>query len=183
MILLIKNMVCRHCAQTVERTLRSLGLDVRSVELGAAEISDDPDEKTLRLIASALEDEGFELIQSREAATVEAIKHRLIELSRTDGEQRRNISEVLEGISGMGYTALSRLFSQIEGRSIENYFMSLRIERVKELIKYRKLTLSEIAWLTGYSSVAHLSAQFKRQTGLTPTQFRDLGTRKPLPEV
>ena len=183
MIILIKNMVCRHCVDTVRRIFDSLGIRLRNAGLGSVETENDLDSETIEKVVCALESEGFELIRSREAEPVETMTHRLIELSRTDGEQRRNLPEVLEGISGMGYAALSRLFSEIEGRSVENYFMSLRIERVKELIKYRRLTLSEIAYLTGYSSVAHLSAQFKRQTGLTPTQFRDLGTRTPLPEV
>lgn len=183
MTILIKNMVCRHCVETVRKVFGSLGIELRGADLGSVDtVADLTPEQTEKLTA-ALEAEGFELIRSREAETVETMKHRLIELSRTDGEQRRNLPEVLDGISGMGYAALSRLFSEVEGRSVENYFVSLRIERVKELIKYRRLTLSEIAWLTGYSSVAHLSAQFKRQTGLTPTQFRDLGTRTPLPEV
>ena len=129
-------------------------------------------------MADALREEGFELIQSREAQVVEDIKHLLIEESRRDAsESRQPMAEMLTDRLAMSYSSL------VEGRSIENYFISLRIERVKELIKYGRESLSEIAYLTGYSSPAHLSRQFKQITGLTPSQFRDLGSRTPLPEL
>ncbi len=177
-------MVCRHCVDKARDLLSSgLGLTVVAVELGAATIEENLDEVQLSKVAALLAEEGFELIQSREAEMVESIKHSLIEFSRRDGEQHENLSDMLAAEFRLSYTSLSRIFSEIEGRSIENYYLNLRIERVKELIKYQQLSLSEIADQMGYSSVAHLSRQFKQFTGLTPTQFRQMGIRKPLPEI
>ena len=152
--LTIKNMVCRHCMATVSHLLAGhLGLPVTSVELGYATVGGD-------LSALAIQ-----------------------ESRRDASESRQPMAEMLTDRLAMSYSSLSRIFSQVEGRSIENYFISLRIERVKELIKYGRESLSEIAYLTGYSSPAHLSRQFKQITGLTPSQFRDLGSRTPLPEL
>lgn len=183
--LTIKNMVCRHCMATVSHLLTShLGLPVKSVELGYATVGRDLTADELRRVAEALREEGFELIQSREAQVVEDIKHLLIEESRRDASgSRQPIADMLADRLAMSYSSLSRIFSEVEGRSIENYFINLRVERVKELIKYGRESLSEIAYLTGYSSPAHLSRQFKQITGLTPSQFRDLGSRTPLPEL
>ncbi len=117
---------------------------------------------------------------------VDRVKRVLIEMSRRDDGVRGNLPEMLmEEMRAWSvtYGSLSRLFSSMEGRTIENYFMSLRVERVKELIKYGQQTLSEIAYDTGYSSVAHLSRQFKQHTGMTPTEFRSMGVRKPLQDV
>ncbi len=185
MRLTIKNMVCRHCAQTVRHILADvLGLKVIAVELGMAEVDAEPSETLLTGIGKALADEGFELIQSREAEIVEDVKHTLIELVRSDaGDRPGNLPEMLAHRYNLSYASISRLFSSVEGRTVESYYMALRIERVKELIKYRRLSLSEIAYVTGFSSVAHLSRQFKQLTGMTLTQFRDMGHRTALPEI
>ena len=179
-------MVCRHCVESVKRLLNDeLHLHVAQVELGSAVIEDELTEKQLCEVEQALKNEGFELIQSREAGIVDAIKRTLIEISRKDvNGHRENLNTLLSGKFGLSYTSLSRLFSSIEGRSIENYYMNIRVERVKELIKYEQMSMSEIAHLMGYSSVAHLSRQFKQVTGLTPTEFKTVGVgRIPLPEV
>ena len=177
-------MVCRHCTDCVRHLLvDELHLPVTSIELGAAVIDGELTTAQLQAVSDALVADGFELIQSREAEMVDAIKRVLIDYSRQEDIDREPISELLEGRFSLSYASLSRIFSEIEGRSIENYYMLLRVERVKELIKYRQLSFSEIADRLGYSSVAHLSRQFKQYTGLTPTQFRELGQRRPLPEV
>ncbi len=184
MKLLIKNMVCRHCVDKVSNVLDELGFRDARVDLGVAEFNaKEIDDKDLMRIGDALESEGFELIHSREAAIVEGIKHTLIEESRKEGGERISIADALTAAIPMSYQQLSRIFTEVEGRSIENYFLNLRIERVKELIRYANLSLSEIAFRTGFSSVAHLSRQFKQLTGLTPSQFREIGKRKPLQEV
>ncbi|MDO4320121.1 MAG: helix-turn-helix domain-containing protein [Bacteroidales bacterium] len=184
MRLLIKNMVCRHCVESVRRVFDSvLGLPVESVELGAVTTCYELSEADLDRVASALEAEGFELIVNREAELIESVKRRLIEESRREGGPSAGISEMLSSGFNISYPTISRIFSSVEGRSIENYLMSLRIERVKELIKYERSTLAEIADMTGFSSTAHLSNKFKAVTGLTPTEFRRLGMRKPLPDV
>ncbi len=183
MKLIIKNMVCRHCVGKARSLLEDLGLTVVSIELGAAVVSEDLDAQMLSKVVSALHAEGFELIQSRDAEIVENIKHSLIELSRRGGGERENLQSFFASQGNLSYASLSRIFSEIEGRSIENYYVNLRIERVKELIKYQQLSLSEIADEMGYSSVAHLSRQFKQLTGLTPTQFRMMGRREELPNI
>lgn len=184
MKLTIKNMVCRHCVATVRRVLSDeLHLPVQNVELGSAELADTLTDAQLAEVATALGREGFELIQSREAAMVDDVKRLLIEATRREWAERINISDELSQRFNISYASLSRMFSEIEGRSIENYYIGLKVERVKELIRYRQLSLSEIADCLGYSSVAHLSRQFKQVTGLTPTQFREMGQRKPLSEV
>lgn len=178
-------MVCRHCAQTVRHVLADrLGLDVRAVELGMAEVDAMPTPELMCRIEQALQAEGFDLIQSREAEIVEAVKHILIDLVRSDaGERPGNLPELIALKCNLSYPSVSRLFSSVEGRTVESYYMALRIERVKELIKYRRMSLSEIAHVTGFSSVAHLSRQFKQLTGMTPSEFREIGTRTSLPEV
>lgn len=184
MKLTIKNMVCRHCVESVNHLLSdTLKLPVQHVELGSALIDDDLSEAQMKVISEALLKEGFELIQSREAEIVDTVKRLLIDYSRSDYSDRVSLPDILSTKFNLSYPSLSRIFSEVEGRSIENYCMNLRIERVKELIKYRQLSLSEIADMMGYSSVAHLSRQFKQFTGLTPSQFREIGSRKPLPEV
>lgn len=184
MKLTIKNMVCRHCIETVRRILSDkLNIPIISIELGSAVLGVELDDKSREEVATALESEGFELIQSREAEIVDTIKRILIELSRREGEERENLPELMTARFHLSYPSLSRMFSEVEGRSIENYFVNLRVERVKELIKYQQLSLSEIAYVVGYSSVSHLSRQFKQVTGLTPSQFREMGRRKPLPDV
>lgn len=184
MRLLIKNMVCRHCVDKVSHVLESLGYSDADVELGAAEIkAGELTDEELNSIGDALRSEGFDIIRSREAEIVETIKHTLIEESRNEGGSKVSIADALTRTIPMSYQQISRIFTEVEGRTIENYFLNLRIERVKELIRYARLSLSEIAFQTGFSSVAHLSRQFKQLTGLTPTQFREMGRRKPLQEV
>lgn len=183
MKLSIKNMVCRHCAETVMRVLSGLGYGDAEVTLGQAVIPGELSEAELAAVAEALSREGFEIIKSREAEIVEIIKHTLIGLSRTESDDKPSISDALAARIPLSYQQISRIFTEIEGRTIENYYLNLRIERVKELIRYRRLSFSEIAHETGFSSVAHLSRQFKQLTGLTPSQFREMGERKPLPEV
>lgn len=177
-------MVCRHCVESVKQILSNeMGLSVRHVELGSAEIEQTLSKADLKRLSNALQREGFELIQSREAKIVDEIKCRLIEYSREELSGRMSMVNILSEKFNLSYNTMSRIFSEVEGRSIENYYMNLRIERVKELIKYQQLSLSEIADMMGYSSVAHLSRQFKQFTGLTPSQFREIGIRKSLSEV
>lgn len=177
-------MVCRHCINSVRHIASDhLKLPVEAIELGSAsftrDLTDDETAEFDRMLAA----EGFGLVRSREATIVEAIKHTLIDISRREGGPGGKLSELLPEALHISYASLSRIFSETEGRSIENYLIALRVERVKELIKYHNLSLDEIAWQTGYSSAAHLSRQFKQQTGLTPGEFRRIGSRRPLPEV
>lgn len=186
MKILIKNMVCRHCVDSVKNILSAFpDLDITDVGLGYAELRNKPSESRLEEIATALNEQGFALIQSREANTVEEIKRLLIEhvWHPTNCDHGDNVSEILTSHLPYTYSALSRIFSSVEGRTIENYLMSLRIERVKELIKYGEMTISEIADTLGYSSAAHLTRNFKQVTGMTPTQFREIGLRKSIIDI
>ena len=185
MKLLIKNMVCRHCVEAVRRIVGSVdGLTAEDVGLGYALLAGDPQAELLDRLETLLRDEGFELIQSRESAMVEEVKKQLIDRVWHPGEYGNlNVSKQLSESLGASYSVVSRLFSEVEGRTIENYLKAIRVERVKELIKYERMTFAEIADAAGYSSEAHMSRSFKQVTGMTPGAFRTLGRRTPLPEV
>lgn len=180
----IKNMVCRHCVAKVAEIASSIpAFELRAVRLGAIDVEGSATDKDIGLLDSRLREEGFEVIHSREESIVAEIKTRLQELSRSGEGVRADIAAVLEDALHASFRTLSRTFAAVEGRTIENYFTALRIERIKELLLDGELPLSEIAYVTGFSSVPHLSSRFKQATGMTPTQFRTMGQRIPLPDV
>lgn len=186
MKLVVRNMVCDRCMAAVRRALGEQGLRVLQVDLGEVELERDPDDAQLDAIRNALKAEGFELVDSREATTIARIKAAIVKLvHHGDGSGGRvKLGEHLSDALHKEYSGLSALFSQVEGITIEQFFLLQRLERVKELIKYDELTLSEIADRTGFSSVAHLSAQFKKLTGMTPSAFKAMGMgRTPLDQV
>lgn len=185
MIIRIKNMVCRHCVDKVSRIAENIpDLHATGVELGTIFTYGEPSAEAMAELGRQLDNNGFEIIMSREAEMVEGIKRILIELARSDSpESRQPVSDLLADKLNTSYKTLSRIFTESEGRTIENYFMSLRIERVKELLHYGRMALDEIAFMTGFSSAAHLSRRFKQYTGMTPGQFRESGKRKPITEV
>lgn len=179
MILYIKNMVCPRCIAAVRRTLEQAGPRVVSVTLGEAEIEEELSAERKAEVATALGEQGFELLEDRRSRIIGAVKSSLIELlggAETVPDAR--LSDYLAGKLHLDYKYLSTLFSETQGRTLEKYFIALKIERVKELLVYDELTLSEIAFRLGYSSVAHLSSQFKRTTGLTPSRYKRTGSRK-----
>lgn len=177
-------MVCRHCvAKVAEVTSRIPSLNLLGVELGSVTVEGNPASADIELLDSSLREEGFEVIHSREESIVAEIKSLLQELSRSGEGARTDIAGVLEDKLHTSFRTLSRTFAALESRTIENYFTALRIERIKELLIDGELPLSEIAYVTGFSSVPHLSSRFKQATGMTPTQFRSMGHRIPLPEV
>ena len=177
-------MVCRHCvAKVAEVTSRIPELNLLGVELGSVTVEGNPSDDVIDHLDSELRKEDFEVIRSREEAIVAEIKTKLMELSRDGEGVRTDIAKALQDSLHMSYRNLSRIFASTEGRTIENYFTALRIERIKELLLDDQLPLSEIAYVTGFSSVPHLSTRFKQSTGMTPTQFREIGIRTPLPEV
>lgn len=177
-------MVCRHCvAKVAEVTSRLPELNLLGVELGSVTVEGNPPEEVIESLDRELRKEDFEVIRSREEAIVSEIKNKLMELSRDGEGVRADIATTLQNSLHMSFRNLSRIFASVEGRTIENYFTALRIERIKELLLEDQLPLSEIAFVTGFSSVPHLSTRFKQATGMTPTQFREIGIRIPLPEV
>ena len=168
-------MVCNRCIRVVDEELRKLGHDVLSIALGDARIARQPDAAELAKIRLVLEQNGFELIEDRGAKTIERIKHAVLKLVRRDAEEQpltENYSRYISRELGLEYHSLSMLFSSMESVTLEHYVILQKIERVKELLKYGELTLSEISYKLGYSSVAHLSNQFKKVTGMTPSGFK-----------
>jgi AraC family transcriptional regulator len=180
-VLLVKNMVCNRCILSVEEILMQLSVPFHAVLLGEIHLADElPAAKKLLLI-SALEKKGFELIDNHQGSLIEKIKQLVIRKARNEAgeaENKQNLSQYLSGKLNYEYTHLSSLFSEVEGRTIENFFIDQRIEKAKELIVYGQKTLSEIAFELDYSSTSHLSSQFKKVTGLTPSHFKNVGAAK-----
>ncbi|MBC5992027.1 AraC family transcriptional regulator [Pontibacter cellulosilyticus] len=176
----IKNMVCARCNRVVTEELEQLGYQVLKVSLGEAEISSADNNFDINRIREALTASGFELLDDRKTQLIEQIKLAIIELVHRQGEAdlHINTSDYLADKLGMEYSYLSSLFSAHEGITIEKYLILQRIERVKELLVYNELSLKEIAYKLGYSSVAHLSNQFKKVTGLTPSYFKEVKDKK-----
>lgn len=167
-------MVCDRCIMTVRDILEDCGYDVKSVELGQAEIDEEPESNELEVFADKLRNKGFELIRDEKDVLVEEIKTTLIEFIDYLEEQEdpRKASEYLSQHLHHNYSYLSSHFSKETNFTIEQYLIQLKIERVKELLSYQELTLSEIAWKLNYSSVQYLSNQFKKVTGETVSSFR-----------
>lgn len=186
MKLFIKNMVCNRCKMVVQAEMEKLGLHPVSVELGEVTLTETDIEPEKQKLSKNLQALGFELIDNRKSRIIEKIKNVIIDLvHHQDSDTKYNLSEVLSGELHLDYNYLSSLFSEVEGTTIEKYFIAQRIEKVKELLVYDELSLSEIAYRLNYSSVAYLSNQFKKITGLTPSHFRKIGEnkRKPLDQV
>lgn len=166
-------MVCDRCKIIVSRALQQKGYDIQSLELGKVIVKQTLSKNELLDINKALQKYDFELLLSDEAIKVEKIKNLIIQLVYDENSDfNKNLSTVLSEELHQDYSSLSKLFSKIEGTTIEKYFINLKIERVKELLIYNQLSLSEIAYQLHYSSVAHLSNQFKKITGITPTAFK-----------
>lgn len=186
--LFIKNMVCNRCIKVVKEELEKLGLEINKISLGEVVTESKVDNILLEEIKSVLRENGFELIENKKAKLVEKIKSIVINEVHIDnrGESKKiNFSKIIEKQAGHDYTYLSSLFSSIEGITIGHFIILQKIERAKELLKYGELTLSEIAYNLGYSSVQHLSNQFKKVTGLSASDFRKLtiNIRKPLDKL
>ena len=159
----------------VKSELEKLGLHQTRVELGETEIMEDLSPEQLDNLNTLLKKIGLELLDDKKNIMVEKIKTFIIELVHFNEDQiKTNLSDYLSEKLNHNYTYLSNLFSEIKGTSIENFYLSNKIERVKELLIYDKLNLTEIAYKLHYSSVAHLSNQFKKMTGLTPSHFKNL---------
>ena len=173
----IKNMVCDRCKMAVEQVLKDVDLTPKRIDLGEVWVSDVPTEVQLAQLKTRLEALGFELLDDQRQQMIERMKTAIIALvHHHQGNKTLNLSVYLSQLLHRDYSALSKLFSEVTGLTIERYFIMQRIERVKELIRYDELTLTEIAYQMNYSSVAHLSSQFRSVTGMTPTQFRFMKT-------
>lgn len=184
--LYIKNMVCNRCIMVVQNELDKLGLSVKNIKLGEVLLDKEltPDKKNnLETILTPL---GFEVIDDKKSRIIEQIKTHIINLVHHHNNNiKNNLSDVLSSKLHHDYNYLSNLFSEVEGITIEKYFIAQKIEKVKELLVYDELSLSEIAFRLNYSSVAYLSNQFKKVTGLTPSHFKKIkeDKRKPLDDL
>jgi len=163
----------------VKSELDKLGLQTIAVELGEVELQDNITDSQKELLLKNLQALGFDLIDDKKSKTIEKIKNLIVDLvHHKNNELKVNLSDYLVENLNQDYSTLSNLFSEIENTTIEKYFISQKIEKVKELLIYNELSLSEIADMLNYSNVAHLSNQFKKITGFTPTYFKQLKDKK-----
>jgi AraC family transcriptional regulator len=179
-------MVCNRCIMVVRQEFEKAGLEVVDVKMGEVELIRVPGDSQWKKINSSLNSLGFEILDNQKQKQIEKIKTLLIEKVQSgEIEEHFSLSEFLVKKLNKEYSQLSRLFSEVEGITVEHFFILQKIEKVKEWIAYAELSLSEIAWKLGYSSVAHLSAQFRKITGMTPTEFKKLGAvhRKSLDNI
>ena len=182
----IKNMVCDRCIIVVQNELEKLGLDAKNIKLGEVILSKEITSLEKENLSKTLEPLGFEVIDDKKGRIIEKIKNIIIDLvHHQDSDVKTNLSDVLSDKLHHDYNYLSNLFSEVEGTTIEKYFIAQKVEKVKELLVYDELSLSEIANRLNYSSVAYLSNQFKKVTGLTPSHFKQIkeDKRKPLDKV
>jgi AraC family transcriptional regulator len=190
MILYIKNMVCNRCVTAVQQAFENVGLHPVKVALGEISLKEENlSDEQLKNLDSKLVGLGFERIDDRKARLIEGIKNKIIQLIHHTNEvdRKHNWSVILAEEMHYEYNYLSNLFSSVEGITLEQYIIKQKIEKAKELLFYDEFNLSEIANKLGYSSVAHLSAQFKKITGLTPSELKKSrnvdSTRKPLDSI
>lgn len=177
--LYIKNMVCIRCKMVVKEELTKLGLHYTTVELGEAEVPENVSPELHEQIKVALLKWGLELMDDKKSVLIQKIKNVIIELVHyTEEPLTINFSEFLSQKLQHDYTYLANLFSEVQGITIEKFIIAHKIERVKELLVYNELSLTQIAYQLHYSSVAHLSAQFKKVTGLTPSHFKQLKEKR-----
>ena len=186
MKLYIRNMVCNRCVAAVEKALLDNGLQPVSILLGEAEIAENEIGTKKKKFISDLNTLGFEWIDHKNERLVEGVKSLIINLIQDkENSLETNLSDYLSKHLHYEYSTISSLFSELKGTTIEQYYIAQKIEKVKEWLRYEEWSLSEIADRLNYSSVAHLSAQFKKVTGMTPTVFRQMksSNRKPLDEI
>lgn len=175
----IKHMVSRRCIIFVKDSLQDLGISYDSVVLGLVHTDEDLTENQLRLFREALNNADLELLTDKKQILVEKVKNLIVEMVHDPEGMPASIdSEYFEEKLGYDYTYISNTFSKIKGMSIKHYIILNKIERVKELLVYDEFTLSEIADRLQYSSVAHLSNQFKKITGLSPSSFKESGYKR-----
>ena len=169
----VKNMTCSCCIHLLRRELTLDGIEIHDIRLGTLVLSHDPKKITWKKIEAILECYGFEILRDKEKMLVVQIRHAVIDLvhNSTYNAMVRNSDYLVERF-GMSYPYISSLFSKHEGTTLEKFTILHKIEKVKELIEYGELTLSEIAYMMGYSSVQYLSTQFKSVTGISVTEYK-----------
>jgi len=179
MKLYIKYMVSNRCKMAVKEELKKLGLHFIVVDLGEVEIMETISADQREKLKLSLIDSGLELMDDKRAVLIEKIKNTIIEMIHHSDEMiKTNFSDYLSEKLNHDYTYLANLFSEVQGTTIEHFIINHKIERIKELIIYDELNITEIAWKMNYSSVAHLSNQFKKVTGLSPSHFKQLKDKR-----
>ena len=172
-------MVSNRCKMAVKEELKKLGLHFIVVELGEVEIMETISAEQREVLKAGLIDSGLELMDDKRAVLIEKIKNVIIDMVHHSDEMiKTNFSDYLSDKLKHDYTYLANLFSEIQGITIEHFIINHKIERIKELIIYDELNITEIAWKMNYSSVAHLSNQFKKITGLSPSHFKQLKVKR-----
>ena len=183
----IKNMVCKRCIKVVSDEFEKLGLQIEEIELGRVKIASQLSEKKLEEARKVLDENDFELINDKKSQLIDQIKTLIIERIHHSEKPLEpiNSSDYIANKIGLDYSYLSHLFSSVEGITIEKYTILQKTEKVKELLVYDELSLKEISYQLGYSSIQHLSQQFKKVTGLSPSHFKKgkEKKRKPLDQV
>lgn len=184
--LFIKNMVCNRCINVVQNELEKLGLEVKHIKLGEVTLANELTSDEKYAVENSLISFGFQIIDDKKSRIIEKIKNTIIDLVHHQNNNiKNNLSDILSDTLHHDYNYLSNLFSEVEGTTIEKYFIAQKIEKVKELLVYDELTLSEIALRLNYSSISYLSNQFRKVTGLTPSHFKQIreDRRKPLDKI
>lgn len=182
----IKNMVCPRCIDTVQDIFNNLKIETSRIDLGEVTSVGPIDDEQKQILQERLKQRGFELLEDKTSKLIALVKSTVVDQIHHRSESLNvNFSTLLSEKLNQDYTSLSKLFSSVEGVTIEKYILKQKIEKVKELIIYDELNLSEIAYKLNYSSVAHLSSQFKKETGMTPSAFKnlDIKMRKGLDEL
>jgi AraC family transcriptional regulator len=186
-MLRIKNMVCSRCKSVVRSRLKTLGFTPLSVELGEAVLAKAPSQEDLKRISESLVKDGFELLDDKRRQLIEQIKIAAIEVAQNPElmPAHQNLSNYMRDKFGLHYTYLSNLFTETEGITLKQFFILQKMEKVKEWLTYDEMTLNQIADKLNYSTLQYLSKQFKKVTGMTPTEFKTMhrNARKPLEEI
>ncbi len=179
----VKNMVCPRCITAVEGLLEKQGIPFEKVELGHIQTSEKPEEEKLNALSADLLAAGFALVDDKKQTLTEQVKGLIVQNVHHSAGEKENLSEWLRKALDMDYKYLSAVFSEVTGSTIEKFYIKHRIERVKELLAYDELSLKEIAFQMGYSSEAYLSNQFKKVSGVTPSQFKKNSSRTSLDQL
>ena len=175
----VKNMACESCKIVVREVLEELEILTVKVELGEIETKTDLTDDQKKELNKKIKKAGLELLEKKQGVLIEKIRQVMVDyVYKSDDKQNIKFSVILSEELGLSYTYLSNFFSEVEATTIEQFMIALKIERIKELIIFGEDTLSEIAFKMNYSSVAHLSGQFKKVTGLTPSHFKALKVKR-----
>ncbi len=181
----VKNMVCNRCVKVIKVELQKNNIDFVNVDLGAIKFKKEISEENKEKLKNILKKEGFEIVKNRESKIINELKILIIENVHYEKEKtaNQNYSDFISKNLKVDYSYVSKVFSEIEGKTIEHFIIEQKIERAKELLVYGELTISQISYDLNYSSPQHLSRQFKQISGLTPTQFKTIRKRKKLDTI